>query len=298
MIPRPMAPRVTLVASTYRSERFLPSWLDSMAAQTLWPEVELVVVANDPTASEDSLLSAFAAEHPQARVVHVDREPLYRSWNRAIDAAMAPLLAIANVDDLRTPEGLRAQVEALEGDVDALFSYGDFTITTEFPPGGRMREVAATPFERELFTRAMMLGPFFVWRSSDDARTRYFDEQLEVAGDFDLAVRLALHGRGVPVRERLGYYFDGRTGLSTSGEIRAIEGTALCLRYGIYESVDLRLIPQAVRYAISWLWQPDGAWLSIEDVVPDYEAFLAGRVDQWQPLRPSMRRLRARLTRS
>jgi hypothetical protein len=292
-----MTPRVTLVASTYQSERFLPTWLEAMTTQTIWPEAELVIVANDPTASEDALLCSFGAEHPQARVVHVDREPLYRSWNRGIDLATAPLLAIANVDDLRTPDGLRVQVETLDHDQGASFCYGGFAITTSFPPRAPLREVAAAPFDRELFTRAMMLGPFFVWRASDEPSTRYFDEQLRVAGDFDLAVRLAIRGRGVPVRERLGYYFDGRTGLSTSGDTRAIEGTALCLRYGIYESVDVRLIPRAVRYAISWVRQPDGSWLSIDDVVPDYDEFLAARVDRWRPLRPSMRRFRDRLTR-
>src|SRR3954452_13404607 len=101
-----MPPRVSLLASTYRSQRFLDAWLSSLEAQTIWPEAELVVVANDPEPDEQRAFAAFAARHPQVRLQEVPRESLYRSWNRAIAAAEGPVLAIANVDDLRTPSGL------------------------------------------------------------------------------------------------------------------------------------------------------------------------------------------------
>src|SRR4051794_5954028 len=123
-----MEHRVSLLASAYRSERYLPAWLENMAAQTIWPQAELIVVANDVQPAEREILATFADAHPQVRVVDVDREPLYRSWNSAIRLARAPLLAIANVDDLRAPEGLERQVRDLEGDRSALFSYGGFEI--------------------------------------------------------------------------------------------------------------------------------------------------------------------------
>jgi hypothetical protein len=249
-----------------------------MEAQSIWHETELVLVANEPVAEETELLAGFAQRNPRVKLITVAREPLYRSWNRAIAASSAPLVGIANVDDLRSPTGLEAQARALESDPDALFTYGPFTISHTFPATGESdKRIAAVPFDREAFTRGMYLGPFFVWRRGTDGATAWFDEQLRVGGDFDLAVRLALHGNGTPVENELGAYYDGGSGLSTSGEVQAIERTVLCLRYGIYEAVEGRRILDAVRYVISHLRQPDGSWLAVDDVVPDYEAFLAER---------------------
>jgi hypothetical protein len=294
--------RASLIASTYRSERFLSTWMRSLEASTIWGDCELVVVANEPTALEQELLRGFADKHPQTRVVTVPREPLYRSWNRAIAETTSPLLAIANVDDLRTPDGLAEQVAALERDRDALFAYGPFSISRTFPPSdGALRTVPAREFDREVFTRGMMLGPFFVWRRTAHPGLVQFDEQLLVGGDFDLAVRLALHGRGVAVGARLGVYYDGGTGLSTRGDRQAIEGTVLCLRYGIYDRVDYSLVADAVAYRIPDLLLPDGRWLSLAEAVPGYEALLAERRARWHQHglrrgafreRPAMRTIR------
>jgi hypothetical protein len=50
--------RVTLLASTFDSARFLPAWLESLEAHTIWPGCELIVVANDPAPAERELLEA------------------------------------------------------------------------------------------------------------------------------------------------------------------------------------------------------------------------------------------------
>jgi hypothetical protein len=272
--------RVALVASTYRSERFLPAWLDSLAALTIWPEAELVVIANDPEPAERSLLDAFTAEHAQARVEEVPREDLYRSWNRAIAASTAPLLAIANVDDLRTPGGLAAQVEALEADPAARFAYGPFTISRAFPPEPGPR-IPATPYDRETFTRGMHLGPFFVWRRDPEPGLRYFDEQLRVGGDVDLAVRLALRGHGVAVSDDLGAYYDGGAGLSTGGTRQQIEKAVLELRYGIYDTIDYTYVDEAAEYRIRELLLPGERWVPAADVVPGYDELLRERRARW-----------------
>jgi hypothetical protein len=288
--------RVTLLASAFDSARFLPAWLESLEAQTIWPDCELIVVANDPAPAERERLDDFAARHPQVVVKTVPREPLYRSWNRAIAAAEAPLLAIANVDDIRTPDGLERQVALLEERPELSLAYGGFEITREFPPGAPVQVIRPEPFEREHFTRGMMLGPFFVWRPSGDPATRFFDEQLRVAADMDLAVRLALHGEGAPVDGSLGFYYDGGTGLSTGGDAQKIEGVVLILRYGIYDKLDVRYVPQAAEYVIPQLLMPGGEWLPVADVVPDYAAFLAGRRERWfAPPRTMRQRVRETL---
>jgi glycosyltransferase involved in cell wall biosynthesis len=279
----PVSARVSLIASTYRSERFLTAWLDSLQALTIWPDCELVVVANDPQPREDELLDAFCAKHPQATVIRVPREGVYRSWNRAIDASNAPLIALANVDDLRTPDGLQAQVEAMEADSEALFAYGPFHAVDVFPAPalpGDAPIVGGDPFDREAFTRSMLVGPFFLWRRSADPGLRYFDEQMQVGGDMDLAVRLAFRGHGVPVAAHLGAYYNGGTGLSTGAGPQPVELAVIELRYGIFDKLDYRHVPDALAYDLRHLMLPGGP-TPIGDVLPDYEELLARRRASW-----------------
>jgi hypothetical protein len=279
-----MPARVSLVASTYRSQRFVPAWLESLEGQTIWPQAELTIIANDPQPEEESALREFACRHAQVQLLTVAREPLYRSWNRGIAATTAPLIALANVDDLRTPSGLEAQVEALEADPGALFAYGPYAVSTQFPPDpATARPVTAVEFEQEEFTRSMHAGPFFVWRRSDDPATRFFDEQLKVGGDMDLAIRLAVRGHALPVSEPLGWYYDGGTGLSTGGDTQPIERTVLELRYGIYDKVEVEWVAQASEYVIPQLLQPDGSWLPLDEVIPSYREWLRDRRERWWP---------------
>lgn len=275
-------PRVSLLASSYRSARFLETWLENLAAQTIWQQAELILVANEPASAEREAFEPFCRSHPQVSVIEVPREPLYRSWNRAISLARAPLLAIANVDDLRTPEGLELQVTALENDPEALFSYGGFAISDRFPPEGSPLAVVDPPaFDRETFTSGMHVGPFLVWRATGEAGTGFFDEGLLSGADMDLAIRLAAHGRGLKVKSPLGWYHDGGEGLSTSGRLQRIERAVLCLRYGIFDQLDLDYLPDTVRYCIPDLVMPGGARMAVGAAVPDYDALLAARIARW-----------------
>jgi hypothetical protein len=275
---------VALIASTYRSEPFLQAWLANVAAQTIWPQAELVVIANDPRPAESALLDAFCAAHPQAKVFAVERESLYRSWNRAIEASHAPLLALSNVDDLRTPDGLEAQVAALEADAHAAFAYGPYHSVATFPsdPVAVGRTLVDPPvFDREEFTRSMHAGPFFAWRRRPEPELRLFDEQLRVVGDMDLVVRLAFNGAGIRVATHLGAYYDAGTGLSTGAGLQPLEAAMLLQRYGIYDKLDYRFVAHAAaEYDLRNLYL-QGVTARVADVVPEYDALLSDRRARW-----------------
>jgi hypothetical protein len=280
--PPVTTPRVSLLASTYRSERFLPAWMQCMAAQTIWSQTELVVIANDPQPREDALLDEFARAHRQVKLTRVPREHISASLNRALELSTAPLIAMGNVDDLRTSTSLEAQVEALEANQDALFCYGTFTVTYKFPPEALDSNVVRVPEPGdEEFTRSMLLGPFYAWRRTEDPATKFFDQQLRVGADFDLAIRLALRGSGVKIADNLGFYYNGGTGLSTSGGRQSIERTVLELRYGIYDKIDYSLVPRAAEYVIPAILLPDQTWLPMTEIVAGYEQFLEQRRDRW-----------------
>jgi hypothetical protein len=184
-------------------------------------------------------------------------------------------------------------VRDLEDDQTALFSYGGFQITDRFPPAGRPLAVIDPPrFDRETFTSGMHVGPFLAWRVSADSATGFFDEGLRSGSDMDFAIRLAFHGHGVKTAGSLGWYYDGGTGLSTAGALQRVERAVLCLRYGMFDQLDIDQLPETARYCIPDLAMPDGVRVSVSDVVPDYDRVLATRRARWKPPGRGGRRLR------
>src|SRR3990172_484100 len=96
-------PSLSVLTSVYRGEEYLPGFFENLRAQTVFPELELILVLNDPSMREKTLAKDFALRHSER--VHTlfppRLETLGASWNRAWQATIAPYLAIWNVDDRR-----------------------------------------------------------------------------------------------------------------------------------------------------------------------------------------------------
>ena len=290
--------RLSLLLSVYKSEKFLAYQLSSLIAQTLWTDTELIIVANDPNPVERDILENFEQEWPeQVKVIVVPCEALYASWNRCIWASNADILAIANVDDIRTPQGLEQQVARLEKWPEASFCYGPFNVVNQFP-AIEGRTISPPAFDPVEFSRSMHLGPFFVWRKAVHEKIGYFDEQFRSGGDFDFAIRLAMQGKGARIDDLLGYYYSAATGLSTGSKLQPIERTVIELRYGIYDKLDYSFLPDALHYNIANCYWKDG-WHPIAEIIPDYDLWLEKRRQKWFEfgVMKYVKRLRKRRTR-
>lgn len=122
-----------------------------------------------------------------------------------------------------------------------------------------------------------------------------FDEQLRCAVDYDFTVRWTLCGLAMlRVDGLLGYFTDAQSGLSTRGKKRLLdtEKTLVQVRYGIFDKVRREFLPDVVAYRSDALLI-DGRWHPLEELIPDYPAFLAARQPLW-----SQGKLRHRLRRA
>ena len=102
---------VTLITSLYRTIDFLPRYLER-ASQLLTDtsqagiNVELIIVANDVTDAENTLLTPFIKAHDSVKLITVPRESLYASWNRGVQQATGHFIGFWNVDDIRFADAL------------------------------------------------------------------------------------------------------------------------------------------------------------------------------------------------
>jgi glycosyltransferase involved in cell wall biosynthesis len=263
-------------------EKYLPEFLEWLPKQTFFDNLEVVLDHNEPSEQEIYWVKEFQEKYP-CRIKHIIVEkvdPIGTSMNRCIKEASGDLVTIWNVDDLRTPHSIEVQARLLLESPHVDITYGNFRIVRSFTStDGEL--VDCSQFPNSELTRSMIIGPFFMFRKSLCTKAGLFDEQLKSGADFDLAIRLAFHGRAQMVHEELGYYLNEGLGASTRpNSLQPIERTVIELRYGIYDKIDYRYLPQALRYNVSLLLQ-ENQWMPIDNFVPNYAEMISERYDQW-----------------
>lgn len=273
---------VSTISACYKMERYLSGFLTSFHRQTFLDKMEVVLDHNEPTEQELQRVRGFQKEHP-GRIRHIVREkvdPIGTSLNRCIRESSGELLAIWNVDDIRTDRSIELQARLLLDNPGINLAYGDYTMVDSFGSinGDVVQHTGIPPSE---FTRSMIFGPFFMFRKSVCEKIGFFDEQLKSGADFDMAVRLAFCGKAKMVQGELGYYLNEGLGASTRcNSLQPIERTVIELRYGIYDKIDYHYLPQALKYRIYEL-QIGGRWVAIENFVPDYAEMMSKRYKLW-----------------
>lgn len=269
---------VSTITPCFRGERYLPRFLDSVARQTVFEDLEIVLAHNEPSPEAFAIIEAFQATYPgKLKHLVVDPvEPVSASMNRCIREASAGYVTIWNVDDLRLEDSIERQVRMLEASPDTALVYGDMIVVTEFGSTTGASTTCEPPFEREEFLRSFHCSAFPMWRKSVCERAGLFDEQLKSGADFDLMVRIAAIAGMDKVNGYLGYYLNEGLGLSTGSSLQPIERTVIELRYGIFDKIEPQWLPAARAYRGSSILF-DGEWHRVGDFFPDYDAFMAER---------------------
>ena len=270
--------RVSTITPCFRMKRYLPRFLEDLPKQTLFPHFEVVLDHNEPDEEEISWVKDFQARYPGVirHIIVPKVDPIGTSMNRCIAEAQSSYVAIWNVDDLRTPESLAAQVQYLDDHLDIGVVYGPYRVVRSWgATNGTLVDDRKDAAHDEEFRRSMLVGPFFMFRKELVSQAGWFDEQLRSGADFDLAIRLAFHAGIGCVEDVLGYYLNEGKGASTRpGSLQAVERTVIELRYGMYDKLDYRLVTRVNPY---WVGRMafGKEWLEIANFVPDYPVMLA-----------------------
>lgn len=274
-------PALSVLSSVYKGAAYLPEFLENLRAQTLFPELELVIVLNEPDSAEEKIAKDFSSKYPlQVQVLSIDKvETLGASWNRAWAAARAPYLAIWNIDDRRTPDSLGSQLSELEQNPDWVLCYGDYLAVSAYSKETGLRR--STPaYSAAHFRRAFAQGgAFWVLRREVAEQAGYFDEQFEVAADMDLSMRIAAKGLQMGRSDSLlGYFTDAAQGLSTreGAKLARIERTAVQLRYAVFDKVDPELKEETAGYRVDAA-RSFGEWHKINEYLLNYENYVRVR---------------------
>ena len=240
--------KVSTITPCYNMSKYMKGFLDNLSTQT-HKDLEIVLDHNDPSDEEVKLVEEYNEQYDNILHIKVEGvDPIGTSMNRCIEYATGDYLCIWNVDDLRTPDSIEVMAKALDENPDVDFVYGNYIIVPKFG-STEGQYVDETGREDEL-TTGMILGPYFMFRKSILEKSGIFDEQLVQGADYDLALRLAMNGKGLHLPINLGYYLNEGLGQSTKPDSKQpIERTVIELRYNI-RVLEPHLVPYTRSYDV------------------------------------------------
>lgn len=205
-------PLVSVITSNYNGAGYLPDCVSCVLNQS-FDSWEHIVIDCGSTDNSRKVLASL--KHPRLRVIHEEFCGVARARNRAIQQARGEFCAILDTDDRALPDRLRLQVELLRKD-KALVAVGGNAQRIDSSPltwksiFRRHQWTTRYPLEHEaimLFLRSTLspiLHSTLTFRKTIFQEMGGYREDMEKAEDFDLVLRLGLHGRLGGVRQRVG----------------------------------------------------------------------------------------------
>lgn len=192
-----MKPKVSAIISTYNSEKFIVGKIEDLLSQTIFNEIEIIIINSGSLQDEENKIIPFLDKHTNIKYFKTpQRETIYKAWNRAIKEASGKYITNANTDDRLRPDALELLSNELDKNPSVGLVYGDQYITPiENEPFTECKSDQI--YHRLNYSRIMILSEYIpgsqsMWRAEIHSKHGIlFNEKYEVAGDYDFVLRVA-----------------------------------------------------------------------------------------------------------
>jgi glycosyltransferase involved in cell wall biosynthesis len=229
-------PLITAIVSTYNAEKFIKGCIEDLITQTIFDELEILIIDSGSTQNESAICENYAKKHKQITLIRTEREPLYTAWNRAIHIANGKYLTNANTDDRHSSSFMEIMVNALEKQSEIGLVYSEQYISNIENETFEQCQKRAAKIRRlpnyapeELMLRCMT-GSQPMWRKSIHDRLGFFDTNYIIAADYDMWLRIAAQFDFFHVPGPLGSLYESPDTISGSNNIRELNTETLSIQ--------------------------------------------------------------------
>lgn len=212
--------KVSVIVSTYNSEKFIRGCLKNLVNQTLYPkgELEIIVIDSNSEQNEQEIVEEFQIRYPNISYIRtLERETLYTAWNRGIQEARGQHITNANTDDRHRPDALEIMANYLDTHTNTALVYAAQLITTVANDTWATTQADRywnwPPFSYSELERRCIIGPQPMWRKSLHEKYGYFRSEFSCAGDYEFWLRIGKTEEIVCLPEILGLYYYNPHGL-------------------------------------------------------------------------------------
>lgn len=199
-------PLVSVIIPAYNATRTLQETVQSALSQTM-SDFEIIIV--DDGSSDDTLEVARSIEDERVRVLTQPNGGVAAARNAGIRAASGKYVALLDADDLWVPHKLERQLEVLESGQDVYAVQSGATFVNDSLEVLSVRLCFPTQnalLETLLFQNMQAnMSNLVIARHKFD-EMGYFDTQLEILEEWDMAIKVARHCNLVSLEESLLLY--------------------------------------------------------------------------------------------
>lgn len=207
---------VSVIVSTYNSERFIKGRIEDLLSQTIAKKTEIIIVNSGSLQNEDEIVAPYLSAHSNIKYVKTkERETIYKAWNRGIKLSRGEFITNANTDDRLKRDGLEKLSSALINNPDAALVYADQFITNipdrnyEYIANNGKAKLHVCPdynYFHELDRCLVFSQP--MWRSSLHFKDNlWFDEKYEISGDYEFQLKVSQKYNLLHIPEPLGVFY-------------------------------------------------------------------------------------------
>ena len=142
-----MTPKISIIIPVYRVENYLTACLESIDAQT-FRDFEVILVDDGSPDTCGAMCDAYAAEHPNTRVIHQENAGLSQARNNGVKIARGEYVTFIDSDDFVAPEYLEyllylAEKYGTEVSCGKCLSFEDGTVPVRKDVPDREAEIPA-----------------------------------------------------------------------------------------------------------------------------------------------------------
>ena len=219
-------PKVSVITSLFKGEKFIEGYLATLKAQTIFQDIEVMLVNANSPENEEKYILPFIKEYPNVKYKKLTETPsVMKTMNDAIKECSGDFIAQLCVDDRYAPDALEVMSKHLSLDSAVDWVYADVIqsnkpneTTTKNTSYGKLYEHSLFPFSRENCIKCLW-GCMPMIRKDFFNKVGYFKDEMKFSGDWELMLRGVSQGSiGKKIDKVCGLYFMNENGLSTSKE--------------------------------------------------------------------------------
>jgi glycosyltransferase involved in cell wall biosynthesis len=189
-----MAKLVSILISSFNSEKYIKEAVDSALAQT-YPNLEVVVIDAASTDRTPEIMKTYS--DPRVRFLEHGYEPIVKTRNELIKAAKGDYLTFLDSDDIYLPDRVAREADFLEKNAEYGAVYCDLRYFFDGHPEKLYRHQYYFPsgdLLSELLPRMFITNTTFMFRRSILEKVPGYDESLGLVEDWDFFLKLSHAG--------------------------------------------------------------------------------------------------------
>lgn len=106
--------KISVIVPVYKAEKYLPLCLESIAAQTIFDKIQLVLVDDGSPDDCGRICDEFAKKHSNTLVIHKENGGVSSARNAGLDAATGEYIGFVDSDDTIAPDYYEKLLDAAE----------------------------------------------------------------------------------------------------------------------------------------------------------------------------------------